>query len=413
MNLLIINQPLNNRGDESAHKGLVRKILTDIPEASIRVLFVNTGYNSNIEQFDVHSPRVEYVQLKQVKAYTSFCRKCMIEGWYKLMLLHPTVSKVWRQYKWADWVICAPGGIDMGGFQDWKHLFMLKMAQIANKPLVYYGRSFGPFPTETKQQCRFKEISIEMLNYFRLCLVRDSKTAKLADELNVSYALTTDSAFLDTPNVEIPKEVIKMIGEKPYMVFVPNTLNWHFAYRELSDEQVMNFFCKVAKTVMEHSPEFDIVMLPQLFGYGDGDDVHFFRRLAEKMHDQRIIVIPDSYSSDVQQMVIKGAKYLIGARYHSVVFALNQAVPFVALNYEHKIAGLLETLHKADCMVDITTALFDEISISNVLRKIRQQLQQLSGDIDAQTKAKEIATSCFEHLHIILESQNANNDTRK
>ena len=35
MNILIINQPLNNRGDESAHKGLVRAIVKNIPEAEI------------------------------------------------------------------------------------------------------------------------------------------------------------------------------------------------------------------------------------------------------------------------------------------------------------------------------------------------------------------------------------------
>ena len=38
MNILLIDQPLWNRGDESAHKGLVRSILKAIPNARIKVM---------------------------------------------------------------------------------------------------------------------------------------------------------------------------------------------------------------------------------------------------------------------------------------------------------------------------------------------------------------------------------------
>lgn len=53
-------------------------------------------------------------------------------------------------YKESDVVLCAPGGICMGGFQNWWHLFMLQLAKYIGKPLVYYGRSFGPFPVVTR-----------------------------------------------------------------------------------------------------------------------------------------------------------------------------------------------------------------------------------------------------------------------
>ena len=39
MNILIVNQPLNNRGDESAHKALTRALLQKIPDAKISVLW--------------------------------------------------------------------------------------------------------------------------------------------------------------------------------------------------------------------------------------------------------------------------------------------------------------------------------------------------------------------------------------
>ena len=59
-NILVVNQPLNNRGDESAHKALMRKILSEMPDVKLTVLFLLENQNS-IEQFSVHDDRVHYV----------------------------------------------------------------------------------------------------------------------------------------------------------------------------------------------------------------------------------------------------------------------------------------------------------------------------------------------------------------
>lgn len=60
MNILIINQPAFNRGDESAHKGLVRTLLKRLPDAHIKVL--SSSYvQESVRQYAVHDSRVEYV----------------------------------------------------------------------------------------------------------------------------------------------------------------------------------------------------------------------------------------------------------------------------------------------------------------------------------------------------------------
>ena len=48
MNILIVNQPLNNRGDESAHRALVRSIIKYIPNVNVRVLFMGANAECNI-----------------------------------------------------------------------------------------------------------------------------------------------------------------------------------------------------------------------------------------------------------------------------------------------------------------------------------------------------------------------------
>lgn len=399
MNILIINQPLNNRGDESAHKGLVRALSKKFPQYKIRVLFIGANDDS-VKQFDVNIANVEYINLKPFKGFN----KVSIAGlkydipffWY----LHPTIMKVRSIYNESDYILCAPGGICMGGFQDWMHLFMLKLAKELKKPLVYYGRSFGPFPTETRNNRIFKKISIEMLNYFSFLSIRDKKTEEIAKELNVHYYSTVDSAFLDSPRVQIPIEIQEKIGEEKYIVFVPNLLIWHYKYKnKIFKENMILFYRQIISIITQKYPNLKIVFLPQTFNYGTyhGDDIYFFKDIIREIEDSRLIIVEDKYSSDIQQAIVAKATLLIGARYHSIVFAINNNIPFIALSYEHKIAGLLSTLNKSNRMVDISHLNNDDNLF--VLNQIKSLIQVIDEDNEiVKEKAKRIADDCFDKL---------------
>ena len=401
MNILVINQPPFNRGDESAHKGLVRTLLKRLPNANIRVLH-SACTSESYRQYAVGDERVAYIgEINGVLKFQYFFNKDAYTNRARLWKFHPTYRWLERIYKWADVVICAPGGICMGGFQDWNHLFHLRLAQIFKRPLVYYGRSFGPFPMETERNREFKKISMNMLHYFSFLSIRDHKTELLADELGVPYVSSVDSAFLDSPKVEIPYELQRAIGDKPYMVFVPNYLLWHYAYKgRISHETVINFYCNVMDEIWRADPDINILMLPQLFCGREYalKDVELFRDLAKAKNDSRVVVAADCYSSDVQQTLIHEAKYVIGARYHSIVFALNQGVPCIALSYEHKISGLLETLGKSEWCVEFSKTLDSDANQKKCLAEIRRLIPTLSPDLQAQQNAKQIAANCMDRF---------------
>jgi len=400
MNILIINQPLNNRGDESAHKGLVRALCKKLPQCKIKVLFIGANDNS-VAQFNVNIDNVEYINLKPFKAFYKISILGLKHKAPLLWYLHPTIRKVMDIYKKHDYILCAPGGICMGGFQNWMHLFMLKLAKHLQKPLIYYGRSFGPFPTVTKDNRIFKKNSIEMLNYFCFLSIRDQKTEELAKELNVHYYSTVDSAFLDSPKVQIPAEIQNILRNKKYVIFVPNELIWHQTYKnKISKETVTSFYYQLTLIIRRKFPKYHIVMLPQTFNYGKGDDVNFFIELANHIKDQHIIVINDKYSSDIQQEIIAQSSFLIGARYHSVVFAINNNIPFIALSYEHKIAGLLNTLNYNNRMVDITN-LQNDCNIE-ILNKIESLMESYNIENGIRNNAKLIADKCLNQLILYL-----------
>lgn len=402
MNILIINQPLNNRGDESAHKALVRSLLTAVPDVRIDVLIFDDD-DDTIRQFDVHNQNVTYHNFKPSSGYKWFFRIARFAVKYDISCLYKwftDLKKISTFYKNADYILCAPGGISMGGFQNVEHLYALHYAKHFNKPLAYYGRSFGPFPTKTRRQREYKKLSEEILRYFSFLSIRDKITEKLADNLNLNYCSTVDSAFLETPRVDLPTTV-KCQLHSQYIVFVPNVLVWHYNYKDrVKKSTVMEYFSCMAKLILDSYPNHHIVMLPQTFNYHDTlrDDINFFNDLKEHLNDKRIVVLGDQYGSDIQQTIISNATCVIGARYHSVVFAINNNIPFIALSYEHKIAGLLESLDKRDCMIDIVHAFDNNNTFEHSLRDFALKMNAIKPDKEAMLKAKKIAKKGFDNF---------------
>lgn len=393
MNILFIEQPLWNRGDESAHKGLLRALCKKVPHATVTVLFVNQK-DEIIKPFNVNLPQVEYVNVTgpyrgigKVKIQTVKRDACF------LRFLYPTVRKVLPYYKRADIVLCAPGGINMGGFQSWSHLFFLKLAQCYNKPLVYYGRSIGPFPTETRDNRAFRDASYKLLRYCSFLCLRDRASEKCAKRMGIESISTVDSAFLDAPNATVPVEIGSAIGDSEYVVFVPNSLTWHYTYKHVPDGQVIHYFQELLKILFASFPGYKVVMLPQTYTNGENDEVRFFEKIAD--WNERVIIVNDTYSSDIQQAIIKQAELVIGARYHSIVFAINNGIPYVSLSYEHKMSGLLETLGTEDAILDLTHAFDDEESVLSSLAVFKEKLNMAQQVKNVTATAKLIASNCF------------------
>lgn len=395
-NILIINQPVGNRGDESAHKALVRSINKALPDVKITVLAFQDNLNA-IDEFVVQNSNNRYLNFifkhnlcaEPVALYLIKHRLTKLGT-----MCHPILRKLRKYYKNADIVICAPGGICMGGFQNWKHLYMLQVARDLQKPIVYYSRSIGPFPEVTGENKMFKRISLDMLRSFLFLSLRDSKSKRLADSLGINYVPSIDSAFLDFPKVAVPDDV-KMVLKSPYVVFVPNELTWHYAFKDASQQDVDSMYVSLFKSIRRVAKEHTILMLPQLCTWKGKDDYTYFQKLAKMIKDDNIVVMPDTIGSDLQQVIIRGAAFVVGARYHSVVFAINNEVPFVALGYEHKIPGLLEDLSLADRVVDITGAFKDSNSCKRVVENFDRVLNQFYNVKPSRALASNIADKCF------------------
>lgn len=395
---------MGNRGDESAHRALVRNLNQALPHTHITILTF-ADYANAEQEFIVKNSLNEYVNF----LFPHNLAASIVAPWsLKLGLqrialyTHPILRRLLPYYQKADIVLCAPGGICMGGFQNWQHLFMLYVAKICRKPLIYYSRSFGPFPTKTWLNRRFKNLSEDILHYFSFLSIRDKKTMQLADAMHIRYTPSIDTAFLYYPEVEVPGEL--NLQNKKYVVFVPNSLIWHYAYLQCDQSKIDSFYLAIIDLVHRRYPDSSIVMLPQLCSLKDKGDYTYFLKLqslCESDYRNFIQVISDVYGSDIQQRIIRNAQLLIGARYHSIVFAINNNCPFIALNYEHKIAGLLEELDLTNRQVDISAEIIsDSIETGNTLQHIKQLLYTKAAynGVIYQKQAQQIAQQCFDTL---------------
>ena len=373
MKILLINQPLQNHGDEAAHKALLRALSADLPEASIDVLFVGRK-PGDVAAFKVESPSVHYINLRKGLLFwrvSVWALKKRLPLRKLLWKLDSTSRAVCRLVRAADLVLCAPGGTCMGWQQNWNHLAMLWFAYEYGRPTAYFGRSIGPFPRDTRSQRLFYDYSATLLRSFKFISLRDKVSCNIAAELGLKPVETLDSAFLG-PAAEPEKT------DAPYLVFVPNSLAWLPAYKGRADE-VKRFFEEVLHELHEVYPQLQIVMLPQTFrSDGKEGDRAFFESLAGS--DAPYVRIESSgIDSDTQQKMIAGACFVVGARYHSIVFAINNRTPFLAFSYEHKISGMLDALGESSRAIDLTGAFFLPAATESALKAFSAKLPTLAA----------------------------------
>ena len=270
----------------------------------------------------------------------------------------------------------------------------------------------------------------------RFVSLRDFESGRIAKELGVEFLPTLDTAFLYTPIVQVPKDVMEQIGDGEYYVIVPNYLVSQPKYSKIhsSPLQVRLFFTELAERILKQFPDVKLVFLPQLFcgaNYAESD-YSFFKDIKEELDDDRIVVLPDTLSSEYHQAVIAGSKCVVGARYHSIVFAINNCVPFVAMSYENRLVGLLQSVDKQDRLVDITLALdppkgrkrLSESKVTDLrsgsltfeaevaLARILDKMTVLERDEKATEGAKFMTSQCFDILVDILKDSESRKKTR-
>ena len=394
--ITIINQPLYNRGDQAAHKALIR-LLKEQDGIDITVLSIEKEKAVNLFAEGIEG--VEYITFPpfRKKMYKFFKRVMHCPAFVlRLLELIPEIRRYNRIIRKSDYVLCSPGGICMGGYQNWAHIWSIANALSLKKRTGIYGRSIGPFYDRKFSEKVFTRRSIDILKKVDYLSLRDQYSQAIAKELAVDCVPTIDTAFAYKADCDIPK-ALSHLENRSYAVFVPNQLNaWHPYFTKVHQKVFDELYKSIIKDVLSRG--FDVVMLPQLFGMKRVDG-QYFRKLSEGFDAEKVFVIPDIYDSDIQQKIISRCSFMIGARYHSIIFAINNNVPFLCLSYEHKMQGTLKLLGLEAYSLTIKELLEQNNGIEKVTALLDSILNErsfvLSRIQQASLKAETIAKDAF------------------
>ena len=389
----IINQPLNNRGDQAAHRAFVR-ILN---EYGFEILVLSLGDTQSIKSFSEGIEEVNYICFEQPSRIIKGIARLFVffPFLYKFAEFLPGYNKFCHNLKSSDIIVCAPGGANMGVYKAWGHLENLFLALENNENVAIWGRSIGPFLKKTYSDKLFFRRSCSIMDSVGFISLRDQKSQEIISSLNYEFIKTIDTAFAYTPEMDLPEELSYLIDEK-YIVFVPHKLyDWHSMFNKVDSKVFNHIYLEIIKKIS--SKGYKVVMLPQLFNLDKEGDYRYFEYLKQQF-SSGIDLISVDYNSDVQQAIIKNAKALIGARYHSIIFAINNLTPFLSLSYEHKMCGMLQILGLSDYSLDLLEIIEnkDIKSIFKAIDNIIEDSQKIEIELKEKRKiAKGIVFDAF------------------
>lgn len=384
--LLVINQHASNHGDEAAGKAFLREIFKKEKKFKIGILYNSkTNHVSdllNVENLVDHHKYDDLSLVDKILMALTFIMPFFIVR--HLYIFGKTIKNEFTLLNANDKIINAPGGVNIGIYKDWRYLWRLYVSIKLKKETAIYSISFGPLP----KNIIFASASKEVLKNVTFLSLRDSKSQKYADDLGIDYIKAIDTAFLNNQTEEELPSCLTDLPKSDFVVIVPNELfRWHVNYQHIPESRFNNLYVSIIDYFIDRG--LDVVLLPQMFG--SENDISYFKFLKNEIKGDlsKVTIVSEKYSSDIQQQIIKRSKFVVGARYHSVIFSVNNRVSFISLAYENKMTNTLELLGLLNSNLTINNLLQE--GNANVLKMVDDKFKQSNCVRESLVLANELA----------------------
>jgi colanic acid/amylovoran biosynthesis protein len=91
------------------------------------------------------------------------------------------------------------------------------------------------------------------------------------------------------------------------------------------------------------------------------NDIPVGIRLARLVGDQDIFSIKIPATPEVTKSILRGATFSVCTRMHSAIFSVTEYTPLIAIAYEHKSIGFLESINLQDWYITMKDATKNEL----------------------------------------------------
>ncbi len=268
-------------------------------------------------------------------------------------------------------VVCGGGFLGGKKFDSLMHLFQIYANTKFNKPVVMMGTSIEPIKNRIIKH--YTESVLLKVDYI---YAREKITYEYLSNfmLKEKYTLIPDMAFM-LEDIEEESTLISEFKKKYSVIFGITVRKWNFPNLQTSSEDAMErYMNSIADVMLELAKNDNVgfVFVPQVI-VAHADDTDVAKSIREKIpkeYRDSFLILDNDLSPVEIKSLIGNFDYFIGTRMHSNIFATSMKVPTVAIAYEKKTNGIMETVGLQDYLVEI-----DEITFEDLMGKIGEMVK--------------------------------------
>jgi colanic acid/amylovoran biosynthesis protein len=373
MKLLILgNHTCGNRGDSAILRGLLDAITRIEPQAEVDVMSRYPVSSSWL----LNRPVMGDPLYSQMKAHNTAAglvgrvKKILRRRYqHQVLLSRVTDSGKLRNIAIAqgftDFVrllanydaIVQVGGsffVDLYGAPQFEHALCTFMAK---KPLYMIGHSVGPF-----QDPQFNQLANYAFGHCDALILRESVSLDLMKQSDITTAKVeqgVDTAWL----VEDDKNFVPSYAVRHWLDMAGQQKTVAITLRELApfdkrlgttQEAYEKAFAEVVNRVIDAG--WQVIALSTCTGIDsyNKDDRMVALNLRKHISDPaRYHVVMDELNDLEMGKILAACDLTVGTRLHSAIISMNFGTPAIAINYEHKSAGIMKQLGMPEMAVDI------------------------------------------------------------
>ncbi|MCC4722357.1 polysaccharide pyruvyl transferase family protein [Salinicoccus sp. RF5] len=240
-------------------------------------------------------------------------------------------------------------------------LFHIALAQSFKKPVYVMPNSFGPF-----KGVGVKKMVKKVLKGCQLVTVRESISSKMLKQISVPHQISPDLGFLlekesgeysQIKNIRQKYQDYKLVGitARPYRF--PTSKNPSKDYeayiKSMAEFSIWLYKNKFLPVFVEHT-------LSEHTHENDGSAIEeITARLSEVKYE---IISNDEYNSKDLKAIYSNLDYVVGTRFHSIIFSLSEGTPSLAITYGgNKGQGIMKDMNLSDYSIPIELVSFVEL----------------------------------------------------
>lgn len=373
MKLLILgNHTCGNRGDSAILRGLLDAIARIEPQAEVDVMSrypVSSSWllsrpvmgDPLYSQMKAHNTaaglmgRVKKV-LRRRYQHQVLLSRVTDRGKLRNIAIAQGFTDFVRLLAGYDAIIQVGGSffVDLYGVPQFEHALCTFMAK---KPLYMIGHSVGPF-----QDPQFNQLANYVFGHCDALILRESvslnlmkqseiTTEKVEQGVDTAWLVEDDAAFI--PNYAV-RHWLDVAAKQKTVAITLRELAPFDKRLGTTQQAYEKAFADVVNRILDAG--WQVIALSTCTGIDsyNKDDRMVALNLRQHISDpSRYHVVMDELNDLEMGKILAACDLTVGTRLHSAIISMNFGTPAIAINYEHKSAGIMQQLGMPEMAVDI------------------------------------------------------------